>query len=116
MTLDQLLALNEDDALIYIRGMLHGDKFNMSGYNNDDTPGTCVAHNMHILLKFAHLGIFDAHDFLYLDFYKGTGTLFYGADRDLCSTEDAFGGLGTKDIILEILKLCKSGPNRRRVD
>ena len=62
--IDSILAIR--DATGEIVGW-HG--FNMSGYNSNSgipgIPGSCVTHNIEILLKFAHMGIYDHVSFLY---------------------------------------------------
>ena len=68
-----------------IREILNGDRFEMSGYDdyttgrnkNHGKRGSCVVHNMELLNRFAHLGIYEHTEYLYLDFYKGTPTLYF---------------------------------------
>lgn len=88
-------------------------RFEMSGYEN--VTGDVTIYNQMILNKFAHLGIYDYTRFLVLDFYKGVGTLYfqYWNSDEVCEIE--FPGLGTVEIIEEILKLTVySGKQKRR--
>jgi len=89
-------------------------RFDMSGYDIGK-KGICTVGNMGILNRFADLGIYDYTHFLFLDFYKGTPILYliYWGESDLRKFE--FSGLGTKEIIYEILMLTVySGKNERR--
>lgn len=78
-------------------------RFNMSGYENE--TGGCTKLNMEIVNEFADIGIYDYTDYLFLDFYKGTGTLYfryfggYNGDQEL-----DLSGMGTVEIIYEIFK------------
>jgi hypothetical protein len=136
ITAEDIKSLNKESALDYIRYILRLPdaedyrkehyRFDMSGY--DDTNTTNVQETQDILNKFAHLGIYDYTDMLYLDFYKGTPRLFY---RYFCSgPEDGFGGLkqttdvgclcdnlsgwGTTEIIYRIFELTILSEKHRR--
>ena len=50
-------------------------RFNMSGYDGRDT-GDCTIYNLSILNTFAEFGIYDYTTYLFVDFYKGIGTLY----------------------------------------
>ena len=90
-------------------------RFEMSGYEKE--KGECTLHNQRILNKFAFLGIYDYTNYLFLDFYKGCGTLWlkyfqgeenYNNEVDLC-------GFTTSEIIYEIFELTIfSGKKQRR--
>lgn len=107
-------------------------RFEMSGYD-DGNPGSCVLHNMKIVNLFAHLGIYDYTEYLYLDFYKGNGFLYYkywpsntmyGSTNmpfkvinfGQLNMEENLGGYTTSEIIYKILKLTilSGRPKRRR--
>jgi hypothetical protein len=88
-------------------------RFEMSGYESQ--TGYCTTWNLSILNEFADLGIYDFTSYLFLDFYKGTPTIYlkYFGERD--NIEIDLGGYGTIDIIYEIFKLTIfSGKNKRR--
>ena len=88
-------------------------RFEMSGYEN--VTGDVTIYNQMILNKFAHLGIYDYTRFLFLDFYKGVGTLYFQYWNSDEVYEIEFPGLGTVEIIEEILKLTVySGKQKRR--
>lgn len=121
-----------------IRKVLNGDRFEMSGYDdytagrnrNHGQRGSCVQHNMEILLRFAKYGLFEPFDYLYLDFYKGCPTIYYKYwQSEIRPTESYYGsadvvtGWGdnslcsytTTEIIQEIFKIANraDGPKRR---
>jgi hypothetical protein len=78
-------------------------RFKMSGY--EVKTGQCTTKNQEILNLFADLGVYDYTYYLFLDFYKGTPTLYlkyWGHDENLEFTYD---GYGTVEIIYEIFKL-----------
>lgn len=77
-------------------------RFDMSGYESEN--GKCTIDNQFILNKFAYLGIYDYTDYLFLDFYKGCGTLYYKYFSTDENKEENFGGYGTTEIIYEIFK------------
>jgi hypothetical protein len=88
-------------------------RFNMSGY--DSKTSDCTLHNMKILNKFAESGIYDYTYYLFLDFYKGTPTLYMRYWNEEENIEIDFDGYKTVDIIYEILKLTVlSGKEKRR--
>jgi hypothetical protein len=129
MTKEELKKMTDDEIKTFIRNTLkfdtssfrHCDKslldkehlrFEMSGYENK--TGDTTIKNQAILNKFAYLGIYDYTYYLFLDFYKGQGTLymkywdangFIDASGDDENIEIDFGGYGTVDIIYEIFKL-----------
>lgn len=90
-------------------------RFEMSGYDEDGV-GSCTVFNTNILNEFADVGIYDYTTYLFLDFYKGAGTLYYQyffeEDQhhkvELC-------GYGTVGIIYAVLeKTVLSGKKERR--
>ena len=95
--------LSQLKSLIDLDGKEH-KRFVMSGYDID-FPGTCTVHNQSILNIFAYLGIYDYTKFLFLDFYKGYGTLYLEYWETDISEEIEFDNLGTTEIIYEIFKL-----------
>jgi len=79
-------------------------RFDMSGY--ESVKGQVTIHNMGILNKFADLGIYDYTCFLFLDFYKGTPSIYLKYwDTDEYFEEDDLGGLTTSEIIYRIFEL-----------
>ena len=90
-------------------------RFEMSGYDSD-IPGSCTMFNTAILNEFADLGIYDYTTYLFLDFYKGVGTLYFqyffeeneNHKINMC-------GYGTVDIIYTVFeKTILSGKKERR--
>jgi hypothetical protein len=77
-------------------------RFEMSGYNFDELNASEI--NTNILLLFAKFGIYDYSDFLYLDFYKGTGTLYYKIKWNHDLIEVDYDGYTTCEIIEDIFK------------
>jgi hypothetical protein len=112
-TLLELKKMGKTEILNSIRKILtpigkdisKHDRFEMSGYDYDK-PGDCTISNMNILNKFAYLGIYDYTSYLYLDFYKGCGTIYlkYFHENDDIEIGD-LGGHGTTDIIYKIFEL-----------
>jgi hypothetical protein len=79
-------------------------RFDQSGY--ESVTGEVTIHNTGILNKFADLGIYDYTSFLFLDFYKGSGTIYLKYwDNDEYLEEDDLGGLTTSEIIYRIFEL-----------
>lgn len=91
-------------------------RFEMSGYERE--TGECTLHNMSILNLFADLGIYDYTEYLFLDFYKGSGTLYFKHfhNHDDESQEIDYEGEGTVEIIYDIFRLTilSDKPTRRR--
>lgn len=134
MTNQELKSKSKDEVLKFIREKLSLDphirfglktakgmqvehehfRFDMSGY--DWTPGSCTVHNLMVLNNFAHLGIYDYTDYLFLDFYKGIGTLYIRYWNGNQPEEHDFSGYGTAEIIYEIFQLTifSDKPTRRR--
>jgi len=137
MTAQELKEMNTEDALEFIRETLrikgpngeklyikrfeddkefieYHDRFEMSGY--EANPGECTLHNQAILNKFAFLGIYDYTDYLFLDFYKGCGTLYlqYFQTEERYSSEDSFSGLSTSQIIYEVFRVTIFSDKRER--
>ena len=111
--------MNEKQLIQFVRAVLteNGEKlrFNMSGYEGH--TGDCVIENQNILNKFAKFGIYDTTHFLYLDFYKGNGTLYYRLIGESNTQVIVYGGYSTSEIIADILTrfvLDESLPKRRR--
>ena len=89
-------------------------RFEMSGY--ESKPGECTTSNLDILNEFAYLGIYDYTTYLFLDFYKGTPTLYYQYWEGENNIEDTFDGYGTIEIIYEIFQrtIFSNKKTRRR--
>jgi hypothetical protein len=100
----------------FIREILGPDlRFEMSGY--DSGTGTTTVNNQAILNRFAKFGIYDYTHYLFLDFYKGVGSLYlkYWDTGEIVEIEDKFCGWTTSEIIAQIWILTVgSGRNKRR--
>lgn len=77
-------------------------RFEMSGYENN--KGKCTLHNQNILNEFADLGIYDYTSYLFLDFYKGTPTLYMKHFMEYENLKFELGGYGTTEIIYLIFE------------
>ncbi len=118
----ELYEKSEEEVLNFIRKRLANNpddtvlsdhkRFEMSGYEYQ--VGKTVLHNLSILNEFADLGIYDYTTYLFLDFYKGTGTLYYQYFRENENLESDFGGHTTSQIIYEIFKLTIFSTKSRR--
>ncbi|MFT4781488.1 MAG: hypothetical protein ACI9SD_001174 [Pseudohongiellaceae bacterium] len=90
-------------------------RFEMSGY--EGKTGECTKHNLAILNLFADLGIYDYTSYLFLDFYKGIGTLYFQYFGENENHELELSGYGTTEIIDMILqKTVLSNRSTRRRD
>lgn len=78
-------------------------RFDMSGFENK--TGENTLHNQLVLNKFAYLGIYDYTHYLFLDFYKGTPTIYLKYFNENENLEYKLEGAGTVEIIYEIFKL-----------
>ena len=88
-------------------------RFDMSGYENQ--KGECTTSNLAILNEFAYLGIYDYTTYLFLDFYKGIGTLYFQYFGENENIELELGGDGTTEIIYKIFeKTIFSNKSKRR--
>lgn len=88
-------------------------RFEMSGY--ESKTGQCTIWNTSLLNEFADLGIYDYTSYLFLDFYKGTPTLYmkYFNEDDNLKFDD-WGGSGTTEIIYNIFELTIFTDKRKR--
>ena len=104
-------------------------RFEMSGYDYIDHRikissiefepkhgnGSCTLHNTDILNEFAYLGIYDYTSYLFLDFYKGSVTLYLQYWNEKENLEIDLTCYGTREIIYEIFKYTIfSGKGQRR--
>jgi len=126
-TLEDLKNYSEDQVLRFIREVLRFEyqikkqlrhcldrdfdlehyRFDMSGYDYEGA-GSCTLHNQIVLNKFAYLGIYDYTNYLFLDFYKGTPTLYlqyFGNPENKENLSFDYDGYGTAEIIYEVFKL-----------
>lgn len=89
-------------------------RFNMSGYENQ--TGDCTIYNLSLLNLFADLGIYDYTDYLFLDFYKGMGTVYMKYFNTEENIEIDLSGYGTVYIIYKIFQVTifSGEPTRRR--
>jgi hypothetical protein len=121
-TAEMLKKQSKEDVLNFIRKKLEFDenfisqfrtidekqirkehrRFEMSGYENK--IGQCTKHNLNIVNEFADLGIYDYTSYLFLDFYKGTPTLYLKYFNEDENFEFDLGGLGTTEIIYTIFE------------
>lgn len=109
LTVEELKTASEEDQLDFIRLKLAYDpntfglkvhrKFEMSGYGEN-----CTSFNSAILNVFEYLGIYNFTKYLFLDFYKGTPTLYFKRWEDEEAFEINLDGYSTTEIILEIFK------------
>ena len=90
-------------------------RFDMSGYETE--TGKCTVDNLAILNLFADLGIYDYTSYLFLDFYKGTPTLYLKYFHDEDNFEFDYSGYRTTDIIYEVFlkTILSNKPTRRRI-
>lgn len=90
-------------------------RFEMSGY--EDRPGECTLHNLAIVNVFADLGIYDYTDYLFLDFHKGSGTLYLQYFQSNEREQIELGGYGTVEIIYKIFEktIFSDRRTRRRI-
>lgn len=86
----------------------------MSGY--EENTGDCTKHNLAIVNMFADLGIYNYTKYLFLDFYKGHGTLYFQYFSEEENHELELGGSGTTEIIYTIFQktIFSNKPKRRR--
>ena len=126
-TLEDLTKYSEDQIIMFIREVLGFEyqikkqlrhcldvdfdlehyRFDMSGYDYEGV-GSCTIHNQMVLNKFAYLGIYDFTNYLFLDFYKGTPTLYlqyFGNPETKEIIAFDFDGYGTVELIYEVFKL-----------
>ena len=136
MTVDILKTKSKEDVLNFIRERLsfgnevsshlrqidkdnfkkEHRRFDMSGYENK--TGECTVSNLAILNEFADLGIYDYTSYLFLDFYKGSPTLYLKYFNENENIEIAeWSGLGTTEIIYEIFNhtIFSDKNTRRRI-
>lgn len=134
LTVDELKSLTTPDVFKFIRKTLAFDssiiksfrysepdweqehlRFEMSGYDEDSSPGERTLYNLKLLNLFAYLGIYDYTHYLVLDFYKGSGTIYLKYFNEDRTVEIDVSGYGTVDIIYEVFKLTIfSGKDARR--
>lgn len=90
-------------------------RFEMSGYESN--KGECTLHNQSILNEFADLGIYDYTNYLFLDFYKGTPTLYMQYFMERENLEIELSGYGTTEIIYLIFEktIFSNNGTRRRI-
>ena len=134
MTREILLSKTKTEVLEFIRTRLsfnddlesqlrHIDKevfkkehrrFDMSGY--ESKTGQCTKHNLAIVNEFADLGIYDYTSYLFLDFYKGDGTLYfkYFAEDENLKVELGGYSYTTSEIIYEIFTKTIFTDKRKR--
>lgn len=133
MTKEELQAMTKEQVFDFIREKLSFDKnivnqlrvvdkavfqkehrrFEMSGY--EDTVGECTKFNLAILNEFADVGIYDYTSYLFLDFYKGNGTLYFQYFGESENQEIELSGYTTTQIIYAIFEnTILSGKKTRR--
>lgn len=102
----QLRHVNENDFKKEHR------RFEMSGY--ESKTGQCTIFNAAVLNEFAGLGIYDYTSYLFLDFYKGTPTLYLKYFWEEENLIFEFNGYTTSEIIYEIFQLTIFSNKRKR--
>jgi hypothetical protein len=135
MTADELKKKSKEEVLNFIRERLRFEsevisslrdidyeklknqhkRFEMSGYESQ--TGKCTTWNLSVLNEFADLGIYDYTSYLFLDFYKGTPTIYlkYFHENENIEIDD-LSGLGTTEIIYRVFELTifsNKGTRRR---
>jgi hypothetical protein len=133
MKVEELIGKSKDEVMNFIRQRLSFNeniiscmknleseqvekqhkRFEMSGY--ESKTGECTVWNTSVLNEFADLGIYDYTSYLFLDFYKGTPTLYlkyFQKSEDL--QFDEWSGYGTTEIIYEIFQLTIFSDKRKR--
>lgn len=136
MTAEELKKMPKEEVLDFIRERLRFDeefiasirsidseqlknqhkRFEMSGYESQ--TGKCTIWNLAIINEFADLGIYDFTSYLFLDFYKGTPTIYLKYFRENENLEiDDISGYGTAEIIYKIFQLTifSDKGKRRRI-
>lgn len=136
MTVEELKVKSKSEILDYIRKRLAFDdgtissikqleyekkekehkRFDMSGY--ESITGQCTLWNNSVLNTFADLGIYDYTSYLFLDFYKGSPTLYLKYFYENENLEfNEWSGYGTIEIIYEIFELTifSNKDKRRRI-
>jgi len=90
-------------------------RFEMSGY--ESIKGECTLHNQSIINEFADLGIYDYTTYLFLDFYKGTPTLYMQYFQGGENIKIELSGYGTTEIIYLIFEktIFSNNIKRRRI-
>src|SRR5690554_3051186 len=112
--------MSKPEVMDFIRRKLTKDgrpvdehlRFEMSGY--EDYTGETTVHNLSLINTFAYLGIYDYTDFLTIDFYKGTGTVYLSWFGTNELVEYDYSGYGTTEIIYEIFSLTILSNRRER--
>ena len=133
MKTESLKTQTKEEVLAFIRKRLAFDKniqaqlrkvdknvfssehrrFDMSGYEVE--KGECTLSNLAIVNEFANLGIYDYTNYLFLDFYKGIGTLYFQYFGEDQSQTLELAGYGTTEIIYAIFeKTIFSNKSTRR--
>ncbi|NLZ94946.1 MAG: hypothetical protein GX921_03865 [Bacteroidales bacterium] len=88
-------------------------RFEMSGYASK--TGQCAVWNSSVLNEFADLGIYDYTSYLFLDFYKGTPTLYLKYFNEHDNLEfDNLSGYGTTELIYKIFELTIFSDKEKR--
>jgi len=114
-----LKKMKKEDVKDFIRSIRSSNElgsFEFSGY--ESVTGECTLGNMKILNAFAFLGIYDYTNFLFLDFYKGSPSIFLEYFfHDEYHHEDNLDGSSTSEIIYRIFELTIFSDNvkRRRI-
>jgi hypothetical protein len=118
MKLNELRTATKNEVLQFIRNTLTVNgvrfRFEMSGY--ESTTGACTLLNLSIISRFAYLGIYDYSHVLWLDFYKGTPSLYMYDYNGALICHKTFSGYTTSEIIYEVFKetIFSNKTKRRR--
>ncbi|MCH8567599.1 MAG: hypothetical protein LAT67_05020 [Balneolales bacterium] len=135
MNPEELKKKSEEEVLDFIRERLSFDsdvissmryveneklvkehlRFEMSGFETQ--TGQSTIFNQSLLNKFADLGIYDYTSYIYLDFHKGSATLYLKYFYENDNHEFDLAGYGTTGIIHKLFQLTIfSGKKKRRRD
>ena len=122
MTTSLLRTSSKEVIFEYIRETLSIEnsdrrRFDMTGYDRE--TGDCTLNNTEIVNLFSSLGIYDYTKYLFLDFYKGDGTLYFNyffQHQPEDKLEIDLSGYTTTEIIYEIFQrtIFSGQPERRR--
>ncbi len=115
--IEYLEKLSKNELMAYIRGRLtvnhKKQSFDFSGY--ESKTGECTLKNQGILNIFSDLGIYDYTTFLFLDFYKGSPTLYFQYFSENEVYKINLDGCSTSEIIYSIFQITIfSGKYKRR--
>jgi len=106
MEANELKSKTVEEVYSFIRQRLGTRRFEMSGYDSGKNE-TCTVFNISLLNEFADLGIYNYTAYLFVDFYKGSGTIYlkYFQDLEDKNYEVDVAGWKTVEIMYHIFEL-----------